>query len=173
MASKEEKAFLLLLLASVGAVIYFGAESADESFKHAQFTPTTFIKAMQPLMQAEEANGGPPANFNIAQSFLESGHGMSELATKANNLFGIKADSSWTGDTYKGYRKYASWKDSIADHTKFLKSNANYKPLWDLNTGDSAGWANLIGVTGYAEDPLYTQKLVSVLNLVPQAIAAK
>ena len=36
----------------------------------------------------------------IAQAITESGWGKSGLAVNANNLFGMKADGSWTGETY-------------------------------------------------------------------------
>ena len=39
-------------------------------------------------------------SVTIAQACLESGWGTSELATKANNLFGIKAKSDWKGESY-------------------------------------------------------------------------
>lgn len=35
----------------------------------------------------------------LAQAILESAWGTSHLATNGNNLFGIKADETWTGDT--------------------------------------------------------------------------
>jgi flagellum-specific peptidoglycan hydrolase FlgJ len=34
-------------------------------------------------------------------SILEIGWGISQLATKAFNLFGVKADNSWHGDIYR------------------------------------------------------------------------
>ncbi|KAB2338946.1 hypothetical protein F7731_00785 [Cytobacillus depressus] len=41
------------------------------------------------------------AYLTIAQAILESDFGRSELAVKANNLFGMKVISSWTGQVYK------------------------------------------------------------------------
>jgi flagellum-specific peptidoglycan hydrolase FlgJ len=37
-------------------------------------------------------------SLTIAQAILESGWGSSKLSQKANNLFGIKASSSWSGN---------------------------------------------------------------------------
>src|SRR3712207_8207946 len=39
-------------------------------------------------------------SVTIAQACLESGWGTSDLATKANNLFGIKAKQDWKGESY-------------------------------------------------------------------------
>ena len=36
----------------------------------------------------------------LAQAIIESRYGNSTLATQANALFGIKANSKWTGKTY-------------------------------------------------------------------------
>ena len=61
------------------------------------------------------------------------------MAVSHNNLFGIKADSSWNGevvtfetkefhDTYINdkFRKYETLTDSIIDHSEFLKANQRY-----------------------------------------------
>lgn len=75
-------------------------------------------------------------SVTIAQCIKESGHGESELATKANALCGIKAGSNWTGSTYtkvskewengkyvdknSTFRAYTSWEDSIVDHNSYI-----------------------------------------------------
>ena len=66
-----------------------------------------------------------PVSIQIAQSMAESGLGISELALKSNNCFGIKAYSNWNGDVYQvnkdvAYRKYGTMTDSYNDHAKFL-----------------------------------------------------
>lgn len=42
-----------------------------------------------------------PASITLAQGLLESGAGMSELARKSNNHFGIKCGGSWKGRTVR------------------------------------------------------------------------
>ncbi|SCH93869.1 MULTISPECIES: glycoside hydrolase family 73 protein [unclassified Romboutsia] len=79
-------------------------------------------------------------SITISQCILESGWGNSELAKQGNNLFGIKADSSWDGEkismeTSENYddkiiatfRVYPSVDQSIKDHGKFLKENPRYE----------------------------------------------
>ena len=39
-------------------------------------------------------------SITIAQAIIESGWGTSGLTVNAKNLFGIKANSSWTGKVY-------------------------------------------------------------------------
>lgn len=76
------------------------------------------------------------ASITTAQAILESGWGKSELAKKAKNLFGIKSNNAWNGETYtvvskeevngklvdktSKFRKYNSWAESIADHSDYL-----------------------------------------------------
>lgn len=79
-------------------------------------------------------------SITIAQVILESSWGESDLAQIYNNLFGIKADSSWKGEyvtleTFEFYdtkiedkfRVYSNKNQSIKDHAKFLVDNQRYK----------------------------------------------
>lgn len=79
-------------------------------------------------------------SITIAQAILESSWGESNLAQIYNNLFGIKADSSWKGEyvtleTFEFYdtkiedkfRVYSNKNQSIKDHAKFLVDNQRYK----------------------------------------------
>lgn len=79
-------------------------------------------------------------SITIAQAILESSWGESDLAQIYNNLFGIKADSSWKGEsvlleTFEFYdtkiedkfRVYSNKNQSIKDHEKFLVDNQRYK----------------------------------------------
>ena len=72
-----------------------------------------------------------PASITLAQGIIESGYGGGRLAVKANNHFGIKCGSSWTGrriyhnDDARGecFRKYRSAESSYKDHSLFLTKN--------------------------------------------------
>lgn len=88
-------------------------------------------------------------SITIAQAILESSWGESDLAQIYNNLFGIKADSSWKGEyvtleTFEFYdtkiedkfRVYSNKNQSIKDHAKFLVDNQRYKKygVFEANT---------------------------------------
>ena len=60
----------------------------------------SFIDKLAPFAIRHGLANGVLPSLIIAQGVLESASGTSELATKANNLFGIKAGSGWTGLTY-------------------------------------------------------------------------
>jgi len=103
------------------------------------------------MAQKEERETGIPTSITVGQWALESGLGSSELATKGNNYFGVKAGSGWTGNTItmegSVYRVYDSLEDSIRDHTKVLLK----KIYSGLMGKDYVGWAS--GLEGtYAED---------------------
>ncbi|WP_284502198.1 glycoside hydrolase family 73 protein, partial [Clostridium tertium] len=56
-----------------------------------------FIDAVAPIAQETYKKYGVLPSITLAQAVLESAWGQSGLTIQANNLFGIKADPSWTG----------------------------------------------------------------------------
>lgn len=116
---------------------------------------------------------GIPASITLAQGILESGSGNSELARQANNHFGIKCHSDWTGDGFymdddaadECFRVYASVEESYADHSIFLSSRARYKFLFtDYERTDYEGWAGGLKRAGYATNPRYPQLLIDLIE---------
>lgn len=115
---------------------------------------------------------------SIAQAIIESNKGNSELATKANALFGIKADKRWNGKTYDKktkeyvnsqyvdvtatFRAYDSWDDSILDHANFLIVNSRYSNL--VGVTDYKEYCKLIREDGYATSPTYTETLINCIE---------
>ncbi len=115
---------------------------------------------------------GIPASITLAQGLLESGAGKSKLATEANNHFGIKADSRWSGSTYSHldngnwhkFRVYNSAEKSYEDHSLFLVGNSRYSALFKLDRTDYKGWARGLKNAYYAEDREYDKKLISIIE---------
>lgn len=112
----------------------------------------------------------------IAQSVLETGWGQSKIMMKANALFGIKAGSGWKGKVYSSYtnevydkvesteyatfRAYDNIEDSIEDYYKLIKNN--YKKA--LNCDSQRECIEEIKKGGYATDPDYVSKIMSIIN---------
>jgi flagellum-specific peptidoglycan hydrolase FlgJ len=99
-----------------------------------------FIESIKSAAINNYKETGILTSITIAQAILESNWGESSLTQASNNLFGIKADSSWKGeyvifetkefnDKYikDKFRKYENIGDSIADHSEFLVKNKRYK----------------------------------------------
>lgn len=112
-----------------------------------------------------------PASITLSQALLESAAGKSDLARKANNHFGIKVSSGWTGpytthdDDKKGerFRKYDNVAQSYEDHSQFLLKD-RYKRLFQLDPLDYQGWARGLKECGYATNPAYAQSLISLIE---------
>lgn len=131
-----------------------------------------YIRAYSDLAVQEMYRSGVPASITLAQGMLESGNGLSELAVKGNNHFGIKCHNNWKGerifhdDDKKGecFRKYKDVELSYRDHSDFLRYRDRYKFLFDLELTDYKGWANGLRKAGYATDPSYPKKLIKLIE---------
>lgn len=115
---------------------------------------------------------GIPASITLAQGILESGAGKGRLCVEANNHFGIKCHTGWTGPSIthdddalqECFRKYSDPNDSYRDHSLFLTSRSRYASLFKLDKGDYQGWAKGLRAAGYATDPKYPDKLISLIE---------
>lgn len=112
-----------------------------------------------------------PASVTLAQGLLESSAGRSTLAREGHNHFGIKCHKEWQGATMlrdddapdECFRVYEDDADSYRDHSLFLK-RARYAPLFDLDITDYSGWAKGLSKCGYATDPNYADRLISIIE---------
>ena len=113
-----------------------------------------------------------PASITLAQGILESGYGEGTLAKNANNHFGIKCHKDWKGKTIthdddeKGecFRSYKNPLRSYRDHSLFLVNRDRYSKLFKLKRKDYKGWATGLKAAGYATDPKYADKLISLIE---------
>lgn len=140
-----------------------------------------FIKQVAPEAQAMQNSYHVYASVTIAQAILESQWGTSQLASQYHNLFGIKGTDPNTSRvlTTKEYingrwivtkgrfKVYDSWSDSIKDHTKLMLNGTdtnkeNYQAVVQATSYQQA--ARELQKAGYATDPNYAQKLISVIQ---------
>jgi flagellum-specific peptidoglycan hydrolase FlgJ len=141
-------------------------------------TPQDFISQLTPAAQSSAAITKIPASFTIAEAALESGWGASQLARDGFNLFGVKADPSWTGDVLQmntreflngqwvmqlaNWRKYGDWLGAIQDHAAFLLGNPRYQAAFETTNG--IDFASAVAAAGYATDPQYASKIASIIR---------
>lgn len=130
-----------------------------------------YVHKYKAIAQYEMQKSGIPASITLAQGILESGAGNGDLTKRANNHFGIKCHG-WSGakvyhdDDKKGecFRKYDHPSESFKDHSSFLTSRSRYASLFKLNKKDYKAWAKGLRKAGYATDPKYPSKLISLIE---------
>lgn len=131
-----------------------------------------YIDNYKHIAQEEMLLYGIPASIKIAQGILESGAGRGELSRRSNNHFGIKCHTGWTGESVRHdddalqecFRKYNDPKYSFRDHSLFLTSRSRYSDLFKLKKDDYKAWAKGLRKAGYATDPKYPDKLISIIE---------
>lgn len=131
-----------------------------------------YIAQFSEIAMQEMKQYGIPASITLAQGILESGAGQGTLSVRANNHFGIKCHKGWQGDfvhhdddkDQECFRKYVDAKYSYRDHSLFLTTRARYSSLFDLSKKDYKGWARGLKKAGYATDPKYPDKLISIIE---------
>ncbi|HFU4344643.1 TPA: GBS Bsp-like repeat-containing protein [Streptococcus suis] len=169
---------------AVGGKPTSGTSTQKKSTEQSQMTTSeqSFFNNILPAIQQVSQKKGIVTSVMLAQSILESGWGTSQLATNAYNIFGIKADSSWKGNTYtiqtkevvngkiitveKQFRAYKSLLESISDYGSFFTSTAwrtkNYASFLQATNHETALTSLL--ASGYATDPAYAEKLKSLIQ---------
>jgi len=124
------------------------------------------------LAVSEMRRSGIPASITMAQAILESDIGRSDLATIANNHFGIKCHKTWEGKRFyydddekdECFRVYSDPVSSFHDHSIFLLTRDRYKGLFELDPMDYKAWARGLKSAGYATNPRYAQLLIRIIE---------
>ncbi|MDO9052458.1 MAG: flagellar assembly peptidoglycan hydrolase FlgJ [Gallionella sp.] len=160
--------------------------SPQPSVVPSAFNATTqqdFVNKMLPhAMQASQVSGVPP-QLMLGQAALESGWGKREIhmadGSNSFNLFGIKANAGWRGKVaevmtteysngvahkqVEKFRAYSSYAEAFKDYAGMMSSNPRYANVMQ-QVGSSSGMAQALQKSGYATDPKYAEKLVSVMR---------
>lgn len=143
------------------------------SFVMAQRTKRSeYIDNYAELAVKEMKRTGIPASITLAQACLESDDGNSMLAKEANNHFGIKCHSSWTGEKMhkdddqqnECFRVYKSVQESFRDHSDFLVNGKRYAFLFEYKSTDYKSWAKGLKEAGYATNPKYPDLLIKIIE---------
>jgi len=140
-----------------------------------------WINELAPYAREMQEQYGVIASISIAQAILESNWHTSILSTQYNNLFGIKAragqksvvlptqefeNGEWK--TIQGrFAAYDSWQQSMKAHAELLYHGtswnaAQYQHV--LAAKDYQAAAAALTRDGYATDPAYAEKLISIIQ---------
>lgn len=152
------------------------------SFVKQELVTMNYISKYSDIAVSEMHRTGVPASIKLGQAILESNAGQSELATVANNHFGIKCGSKWTGhsmyledDDYdeEGYLKESCFRvfrdveSSFIAHSNFLyhpDERSRYDFLFSFKSDDYHSWAFGLRKAGYATDKKYADKLIDIID---------
>ena len=144
-------------------------------------TPVAFVNSLLPIAKQVADKLRMDPKLLIAQAALETGWGKFVMRTidgvSSNNLFGIKADNAWQGDSTQvntleyedgqlqqvkaSFRSYANHEESFKDYVEFIQSNQRYNKALDVTT-DAKNYLNELQNAGYATDPNYAEKIYQI-----------
>lgn len=152
--------------------IHVIAQDATAQPAEYRLTRKEYIETYKEEAIREMLRVGIPASITLAQGILESADGNSPLARYANNHFGIKCHTGWTGERFimdddeknECFRRYYSVYDSYRDHSEFLTGRSRYASLFELSGTDYKGWAKGLKKAGYATNPQYANLLIKIIE---------
>ncbi|MBU3545112.1 flagellar assembly peptidoglycan hydrolase FlgJ [Polynucleobacter sp. MWH-Mekk-B1] len=145
----------------------------------------SFVNRMATHAQKASQETGLPADFMMGQAALETGWGKREIngldGLPSNNLFGIKANASWTGKVVtvqtseyingikqpkiEKFRAYDSYAESFKDFANMIKNSPRYQNVMN-NLQSATDYAQALQSAGYATDPQYALKLAGTIKQI-------
>lgn len=146
-------------------------------------SPAEFVQRLLPHARRAAARLGVAPEVLIAQSALETGWGRHVMrdaeGRPSHNLFGIKAAGGWSGDSVRvttleyrdgvarrehaAFRGYPDEAASFADYVRLVGGHPRYSPAV-ANAASPEGYLRGLQEAGYATDPAYAEKILSILN---------
>lgn len=150
-----------------------------------------FIEHLLPLAEEVAGESGIDPKLMLAQAALETGwgkHMIEQDGEASHNLFGIKADARWQGESMTvgttefregvamseraSFRAYPDYAASFRDYVAFLENNPRYRDVLAV-ADDPEQFAQKLQQAGYATDPNYSDKIRRImgddaLNIVPE-----
>lgn len=161
---KLKNLFLLVISICFATPVVFSQQFRNPKYKN-------YVERYSDIAIEKMHKHGIPASITLAQGILESGIGESRLAREANNHFGIKCHD-WKGEYIlhtddkinECFRKYSNPEESYEDHSLFLTTRVRYAHLFQLKTTDYKGWAQGLQRAGYATDPNYANRLITLIE---------
>jgi flagellar protein FlgJ len=143
--------------------------------------PQDFVSQLRPHLERAAQELGVSPKLLMAQAAVETGWGKhmprDEQGQLSKNLFGIKADASWSGAASNSmthefvegqmesqrdnFRSYGSYAQSVQDYVAFLKRNPRYEQALE-HGGSDKNFLQGLKSAGYATDPHYVDKITDV-----------
>ncbi|MCS5563362.1 MAG: flagellar assembly peptidoglycan hydrolase FlgJ [Oleiphilaceae bacterium] len=159
------------------------APESDQALPQRFDSPEQFVRELLPVAERIAGDSGIDPKLMVAQAALETGWGRHMITgddqRPSFNLFGIKADRRWSGDSVTitttefregvpmkeraDFRAYPNYEASFRDYVAFLESNPRYREV--LSVADQPEvFADKLQEAGYATDPNYGAKIRQIMN---------
>jgi flagellar protein FlgJ len=177
---------LLRALSSGDAVDALGADDGTTAAVATEAAPSGdavehFVRRYLPDATAAAHRLGIDPRLLLAQAALETGWGAAMPqhpdGSTANNFFGMKAGGDWQGGRVahwtmehlggvtarkrEVFRAYDHAADSFADYVDMIGSSPRYAPAL-AHSGDPESYVRAVAEAGYATDPDYASKWLSI-----------
>lgn len=145
--------------------------------------PADYVRAVWPHAERAARRLGVAPEVLVAQSALETGWGKrlptDQSGRSSHNVFGIKADHSWTGARvhvptlefedgaavrrFAAFRAYESVAASFEDYAQFVRDNPRYHEALKQG-GDGENYVRELQAAGYATDPQYADEIIELMR---------
>ena len=170
----------------IASVIIFGASAYYSGYKKSPSVQTyaitqeqqEFIEKLGSAAQKTYSQYGILPSMTVAQAILESGWGKSSLSALYYNFFGMKADSTYNGEsvvlrtgeevngiiiTVNGtFRVYHSFEEGIEGYYQFITGYQRYSNL--IGETDYKEACRKIQADGWATASNYADYLISLIE---------
>jgi len=139
-----------------------------------------FIEQLVPTAQQLQAEYGVLPSIILGQAILESNWGTSQLARDYHNLYGIKGDGDATimletkefvhgkwKTIQAPFKIYANWAESMRDHSLLFVNGVDWNPQLYHTVLQATNYreaATALQSAGYATDPDYQEKIISIIE---------
>lgn len=170
------------LIDMLGAARNHVAERVHGAIEGAPGHIREFVSRMSAAAKVASEQSGVHAKLILGQAALESGWGKREIlrddGSPSYNVFGIKAGKSWKGDVAhvmttefvdgvprkvrEPFRAYGSYEEAFTDYARLVGNSRRYESVVEAPTAEVA--ARRIQDAGYATDPAYADKLITVMS---------
>lgn len=140
-----------------------------------------FVEELLPIAKKAAENLNIDPKLLLAQAALETGWGQyvmhDEKGKPGYNLFGIKADHRWSGESITidtvevknqqiskenaAFRKYNSFAESFSDYVDFVSKNPRYEKALSF-VSEAQSYLKELQQSGYATDPNYAEKIMRI-----------
>jgi flagellum-specific peptidoglycan hydrolase FlgJ len=154
-------------------------------------SPSSFLGSFRQAASRALAEKGYPQSLAPILAAIPMNEQGWQKEAPGNNYYGIKGSNPRTGantgpvgtwEDYGGgrtniqdtFRAYSGPAESVADFLSFLEDNPRYGKAVQIarETGDPAQFIKAVHAAGYATDPSWSDKILSIAGQVPNLPAA-